>query len=343
MAKEPEIRGTILIDKEQTFNDPIFSGEGGYSSFNIRDDVHYKKPKIKTWVYTNVDNRYNNTVYWVKINGIPLPAEYTIKLQYAGNYKKGVYIIMSFTLPPGEAPLLELLKPIFKNKIEFIPISEREKIYDIFNRYLNKVGFIDDINFRITYFIPEEYYKDNDVVRIGDIETSTNISNLFKEGAYGKDVSLDNFICSDGLLLELRLLGPKDTSAVINIGGDSYKLNAQGGVKDNALIIRSFSIDEEGLAEVSTKSVDINTNNPLELINDSIDADTNNTINKMIDHENKEIESLMKLYQLILDKKINLTKLMSTEYKAYISSLGLTKAEIDMVKDGLKNMLLLLP
>lgn len=336
MNEDTNVTADGIVDKEQPYNDPIFSSDGIYVSDSIEDNTHYKRPHVRTWVFTNISHNETDKTYWVKINNIAVPAEYMYKLNnFNPKHGKGVYIITSYKIPASELSTLELLKPIIKNRIDFLPNEECNRLYNIINTSLNQTGFINDLEFRITYFIPKWYYDNHRLVSIGDILTSTRLENLYRSNVR-KLITEDNEV-GEKIVLELEFFSDGKEPMKLDIDGLTYNIMPVKKKGVDKLHIKAVGIDGYEAASLFDKEIPID-NKEMKLLHE----DRTGLVEKIIEHEDKQIDALMKLYQLVTDKKVNLSKIIASENKSYIAKLGMDKAELELAKEGLKSLLALL-
>ena len=326
-----EQESVMVIDEEQTHNDRIFNTDGINFSNKIVDDIHYSKPAIKTWIYTNISDIESKEDYWVDIEGMPIAAEYKDGLNfYNGNIKKGVFVITSYMIPVRNLRLLETMIPVITGKLTYMPQEVREKIKMKFRERLASPYSGQDLKFRLINFIPKDLYDDNDFIQLGNIKTSTNIENLYRNGV--PEDRMFNSGLNDTLYLELTYFSRNTDKLSININKTHYDLKAIDTPFEDRLSIGVYGQCDGEFEYLFGKTLKNKELKNLSFFNNTGEE----TISKLIEHDTLRYNAFLAIQKLAMDNDTSLNKLLANEKGAYAAKLGIDKAELDLAKEGFK-------
>ena len=137
--------------KEDKYNDLIFENDT-FSQGHIESNSEYKRPNIKTWAYSNMDNRdawMTDSFFPIKINFNKDPF---VKLRL---YERGVVIIKTFDIKGKDFRDFDIVvKQVFNNY--YIGETLRDQIIDNLVEVKSKMhGISSSKTVRLVHFIPE--------------------------------------------------------------------------------------------------------------------------------------------------------------------------------------------
>ena len=215
-SKAHEEDVVIRLVDESPVDDEVFKKVSYTQAESLKDDVEFRAPNVKTWVYSNM---LDLDIWFIDSGFTFLASNNRYIFDNLNIYKRGVLVIktLDFKLLSNKNRYPDIINGIFGD--DSLPVAVRNGVLDKLKELSSTVSSINKNDVvRTTYFVPEEELDISKIIRVNDVLIS-------KDANYMRSHR-------DNIYKEVGPLDPSDNCNVCisytSLSGDDINVNILG-------------------------------------------------------------------------------------------------------------------
>jgi len=331
---------------EETYvNDIVFKTGNIVGGDDIKHNIVYNEPNVKTWLLTNVEN-----LNLIAYDGLmPVPVRYVTNMLKVSLGSKGLYLINSYHIDRSNWILLRGIRNIVESNTFIMDDNNRIKVLSKLDKYINNEYVSSmELKIRLIQHVTLEEILKKDKVKMLNYTISKNSSMVIDENekGLGKIANESDMKTKGYFNMFVKHYSNKPNNIrKFYIAGKEIAIKSElSGISDNERF-HIIMTDERGVVKVN-KTVCGRLPAKLDLFSEE-DMTTVEKLSKGLGTsstvELKKIEASMMWRKYLVEKDISLHKLHAYVTNLEINETKLKKEEVIGYKETLKFVKDLLP
>jgi len=331
----------VKLDQERKISDTIFNTLDYGTANSIENDIEYRRPSVKTWMYTNIENRQIWTTDSFVPMQVPINKDIPVKLR---EFNKCVIVIKTLDFKfRNKGDYSFVIKHLFSDTTDHGDV--KQKVLDQLLAFKEgDVSYGVQERIRLTYIIYEDDLKDNKVVNVDSMLFSMDKpitreevgSDLNRSKIFTANETIEfNFTSYSGKSLTINVFG---NEIVLKNDSDAEEIDTELMSEDSLVVNKhkEGKCEQLGMYKRNVLAEQGYLVNSVDEKTEEFQEEAKAQRKELINSLNEKFDNNMVMEKFIYEHNVSLHKLLSYVVREEAALLALEKEEISTAKEFIK-------